>query len=226
MGELVWYKSLYWRIAFGFVATLATLLLAQGGVLLWLTDRIVGSSWRTPEQLVAAVATDLSSAITADRSLDLDAYARDHFRHIYRPFLIVMRDGRVASNRMNGLPPGYIRAAQLRVRRGLPMTGTDWRDGGGAAGRAVGDFDGPGRGGRGERGTRSTAANGRARPTARRRPPDQGPDLDRRRRPGRRGRTAAPLSPRSSSTTPRSASPSCRWRRRRCSSPSASSARR
>ena len=151
MGELVWYKSLYWRIAFGFVATLATLLLAQGGVLLWLTDRIVGSSWRTPEQLVAAVATDLSSAITADRSLDLDAYARDHFRHIYRPFLIVMRDGRMASNRMNGLPPGYIRAAQQRVRRGLPMTGTDWRDGGGGGRPRGGDFDGPGRGGRGER---------------------------------------------------------------------------
>ena len=144
MGEMVWYKSLYWRIAFGFVATLAALLLAQGGVLLWLTDRVVGSSWRTPEQLVSAVATDLSAAMTTDRSFDLDTYVRDHFRHIYRPFLIVMRDGRMASNRMGGLPPGYIRSAQQRVRRGLPLNSVDVREGG----RRAGDFDGRGRGNR------------------------------------------------------------------------------
>jgi signal transduction histidine kinase len=137
MGELVWYKSLYWRIAFGFVATLAALLLAQGGVLLWLTDRVVGSSWRTPEQLVASVASDVSAALTENQSLDLDAYVRDHFHQVYRPFLVIMRDGRMTSNRMSGLPMGYIRAAQQRVRRGLPLAGTDWRDGGGRRG----DFD-------------------------------------------------------------------------------------
>ena len=30
MSELVWYKSLYWRIAFGFVATLAVLKIVLG----------------------------------------------------------------------------------------------------------------------------------------------------------------------------------------------------
>ena len=29
MSDPVWYRSLYWRIAFGFVALLAVLLLAQ-----------------------------------------------------------------------------------------------------------------------------------------------------------------------------------------------------
>jgi signal transduction histidine kinase len=118
MSELVWYKSLYWRIAFGFVATLAVVLLVQGGVYLWLTDRIVVSSSRTPEQLVASVAADLGTALAADPSLQLDSYLRDNFRHIYRPFLVVMRDGRSASNRPNGLPMGYVRAMRERVRRG------------------------------------------------------------------------------------------------------------
>ena len=34
----VWYRSLYWRIAFGFVALLAAMLVAQGACSLWLTD--------------------------------------------------------------------------------------------------------------------------------------------------------------------------------------------
>jgi two-component system, OmpR family, sensor kinase len=141
MSELVWYKSLYWRIAFGFVATLAALLLAQGGVLLWLTDRVVGSSSRTPEQLVASVAADLSAALAKNPDLSLEGYVRDHFRQIYRPFLVVMRDGRVASNRPNGLPPGYIRSVQGRLRRGIPLRGADPADGG----RRGGDRDdGPG----------------------------------------------------------------------------------
>jgi signal transduction histidine kinase len=156
MSDLVWYKSLYWRIAFGFVATLAALLLAQGVVLLWLTDRIVGVSSRTTEQLVASVATDLSAALTKEPDLALDSYVRDHFRHIYRPFLVVMRDGRTASNRPGGLPPGYARGVQNRIRRGIPLKDADPMDGGridgmrrdgprdGADGRRGGP-DGPGR---------------------------------------------------------------------------------
>ena len=37
----VWYRSLYWRIAFGFVALLDVLLVLQVIHFLWLTDRIV-----------------------------------------------------------------------------------------------------------------------------------------------------------------------------------------
>jgi signal transduction histidine kinase len=118
MSELFWYKSLYWRIAFGFVATLAVVLLAQGAVYLWLTDRIVLTSSRTPEQLVASVAADLGTAMAKDPSLQLDSYLRDNFRHIYRPFAVVMKDGRAASNRPNGLPGNYLRAIRGRVRQG------------------------------------------------------------------------------------------------------------
>jgi nitric oxide reductase large subunit len=56
MPDPVWYKSLYWRIAFGFVAMLAALLLAHGLVVLWLTDRVVGWSSQSPNELVSSVA--------------------------------------------------------------------------------------------------------------------------------------------------------------------------
>ena len=125
MSELVWYKSLYWRIAFGFVATLAALLLVQFAVVLWLTERVVVTTSRTPDQLVASVANDLSAALAANPQLPLDTYVRDHFSNIYRPFLVVMFDGRTVSNRPNGLPPGYIRAISQRIRRGLPFHDVD-----------------------------------------------------------------------------------------------------
>ena len=130
MPDPVWYKSLYWRIAFGFVAMLAALLLAQGLVGLWLTDRIVGWSAQSPEELVSSVAADLSTALTRNPSLPLDTYVKDEFNHIYRPFVVVMVDGRAASNRPNGLPPGYIRAVQQRLRRGEPLNSVDPMDGG------------------------------------------------------------------------------------------------
>jgi signal transduction histidine kinase len=156
MSELVWYKSLYWRIAFGFVATLAALLLAQGAVFLWLTDRIVGSSSRTPEQLVTFVATELSAALAADPELVLDAYVRDRFQHIYRPFLVVMLDGRTASNRLMGLPPGYVRSMQQRVRRGSISRESDLREVG-PPGPPQGGPPGPPQGGPGGGPTRASS---------------------------------------------------------------------
>ena len=39
MSEGVWYRSLYWRIATGFILFLASVLVIQGGVFLWLLDR-------------------------------------------------------------------------------------------------------------------------------------------------------------------------------------------
>jgi signal transduction histidine kinase len=130
MPDPVWYKSLYWRIAFGFVAMLAALLVAQVLAFVWLTDRVVGWAAQSPEELVSSVASDLSTALARDPSLPLETYVRDQFSHIYRPFAVVMVDGRAVSNRPNGLPPGYIRAVQQRLRRGEPLTSVDPMDGG------------------------------------------------------------------------------------------------
>lgn len=116
MSDPVWYRSIYWRIAFGFIAMLAILLLSQGLLFLWLTDRIFGAAPRTPAQLAANVAEEVGSELQQRPDTDLEAFVRDHFSHIYQPFLVVLTNGQHASNRPNGLPPEFGRSVQGRLR--------------------------------------------------------------------------------------------------------------
>jgi signal transduction histidine kinase len=144
MSDPVWYRSLYWRIAFGFIALLAILLLAQGLLFLWLTDRFVGSSARTPTQLANLVAAEVANGLEQHPGLDVEEFVRSRFSHIYQPFLVVLRDGRRGSNRPTVLPPELFRVAMFRLRgepgrneagrgevgRGEPGRGEPFRRGG------------------------------------------------------------------------------------------------
>jgi signal transduction histidine kinase len=116
MSDPVWYRSIYWRIAFGFIAMLAVLLLSQGLLFLWLTDRIFGAAPRTPAQLAASVAEELGTELQQHPDADLEAFVREHFSHIYQPFLVVLTNGQRASNRPSGLPPEFGRVVQGRLR--------------------------------------------------------------------------------------------------------------
>ncbi len=118
MSDPVWYRSLYWRIAFGFITLLAVVLLVQVLVFLWLTDRIVGPSSKSPQQLAASIAAEVGPAVSSDPTLQLDPYLRNKFGHIYQPFLVVLNDGRFGSNRGDRLPPGFLRSMMPRGRRG------------------------------------------------------------------------------------------------------------
>jgi signal transduction histidine kinase len=101
-------RSLYSRIALGFVALLATLLIVQALLFLWLTGRFVTSaSNRTPQQLADQVARELSEALGDDPGLDLQTHVRERFGDVAQPFAVVMRDGRRAYNRPGVLPRGF-----------------------------------------------------------------------------------------------------------------------
>src|SRR3954471_5848501 len=98
-GELRWYRSLYWRIAFGLIAFLALMLTAEAALFLWTSERIAGSMpARSPRRLAVLVASDVGTAIAANPSLDLEKYVSEQYGHIFQTFLVIMRDGRVASN--------------------------------------------------------------------------------------------------------------------------------
>jgi signal transduction histidine kinase len=98
-GELRWYRSLYWRLAFGLIAFLALMLAAEAALFLWTSERIAGSMpARSPRRLAVLVASDVGTALAANPSLDLEKYVRDQYAHIFQPFVIIMRDGRIASN--------------------------------------------------------------------------------------------------------------------------------
>jgi signal transduction histidine kinase len=128
MSEPVWYRSLYWRIALGFVALLAVLLLLQGFVFLWMTGRMTELfPNRSPAQLAASIAGDAASAIAERPDTDLDAYLNGRYSGSARGFVVVFRDGRViASRRVE--PPRELRLlARMRLfddrpgeRRGPP----------------------------------------------------------------------------------------------------------
>lgn len=152
MSKPTWFRSLYGRIAIGFVALLAGLLLAQSLLFLWLTGRIDASpQGRTPQQLADFVARELSDALTLDPELDLDAHVRRAFADIERPFAVVMRDGRRASNRPAALPSGFPGSGSRGLRPGGPPRPAP--GGQGRGGR-------PGRGGRGGATWAPVVANG------------------------------------------------------------------
>ncbi|MBA2302813.1 MAG: HAMP domain-containing histidine kinase [Acidobacteria bacterium] len=127
MSERRWFRSLYFRIAIGFVALLAALLLAQALLFLWLSGRLDDSpQGRTGQQLADFVARELSDTLTLRPDADLEAHVRAEFSAIKRPFAVLMHDGRRGTNRPDALPrsfPGPPRGP--RGRRGGPGSGPD-----------------------------------------------------------------------------------------------------
>src|SRR5262245_21045458 len=115
MSRLRWYRSLYWRIALGLIAFLAIMLAAEGGIFLWMTDRIAGSMpARSPRRLAALVASDLGTALTANRSLDIENYIQEQFGHTLQTFVVIMRDGQILANH-DDVPPQLLEAVRAEL---------------------------------------------------------------------------------------------------------------
>jgi signal transduction histidine kinase len=116
MPELTWYRSLYWRIAIGFVALLAALLAAQGTAFLWLTGRMSELlPGRSPAEYSQQIAGDLVTALAEKPDMDLDAYLNDRYQGTYRPFAVVTRDNRTVVSRRIAPPQMLVRAAYGRL---------------------------------------------------------------------------------------------------------------
>ena len=141
--ERRWYRSLYWRIALGLFAFLALMLAAQGALFVWMVDQTAGSiPARSPRRLAVIVASDVAAALDADPALDLQRYVREQYAHVFQPFVVVMRDGRVASNR-DEVPAELKDAVAFESsRRDFPP-----REGRGGRGDRFGDRGGGDRGG-------------------------------------------------------------------------------
>lgn len=144
MPHPIWYRSLYWRIAFGFVALLAVLLSVELFVFNWLTGR-VASAWpgRSATELASTMATDLGQQLAASTpDFDLDTYVNARYQGTFRSFAVLLRDGRRAYSRRVQPPfPQIERAARARL---LSESGAgqvrdgDRGDRGGRSGRGFG----------------------------------------------------------------------------------------
>jgi signal transduction histidine kinase len=116
-GERVWYRSLYWRIAIGFIGFLALLLLVQALLFVWLAGRTAGAFPASSNQrLVNLIASDLRDQLEEDPDVDLGAHITAEFGRVVQPFVVVMADGRAFSNRPV-VPPLLARNLRNRLMR-------------------------------------------------------------------------------------------------------------
>jgi signal transduction histidine kinase len=116
MSERVWYRSLYWRIALGFIATVAALLLAQALLFFWLVGRGAETlRTRSPQHLSNVVASDVSAALEANPTLDVREYLRAQFGEGPHRIVVTFADGRTVTSR-DFTPPDWVSGfAQRRL---------------------------------------------------------------------------------------------------------------
>jgi two-component system OmpR family sensor kinase len=118
-----WYRSLYWRIALGLFAFLVLTLVAQGALFFWMLEQTAGSlPARSPRRVAALVASDIATALSSDPNIDLSAYVLEQYGHVYRSFVVVMRDGRVVANTPE-IPDELRAAVDERSRTFGPLQG-------------------------------------------------------------------------------------------------------
>jgi signal transduction histidine kinase len=117
MAETVWYRSLYWRIAFGFILFLASVLAIQGALILWLFERSESVSGPPPRGFTRSVAADLSAALTGDPNLDLAKYLRNTYQQRSYPFFVLMRDGRLVAAGTDTPPEELVDEARDHLER-------------------------------------------------------------------------------------------------------------
>jgi signal transduction histidine kinase len=141
-----WYRSLYWRIAIGFILTLAAVLVVQGMLFVWVVSRSGPNLPGQPERFAQTVAVDMAEALRADPAVDLAAYIDDQYARDAHPFFVLLADGRVFGNFPPPYPEPLLRGARMRLQRGLAPDRDRFRRGGpGGRGRGFGPggMDGP-----------------------------------------------------------------------------------
>jgi signal transduction histidine kinase len=96
----VWYRSLYWRVGLGFVAFLALLLVAQALLFVWLASQTAGAfPAASGARLAELLASDIRDRLESDPNVELATYIANEYDRVVQPFVVVMKDGRVMSNR-------------------------------------------------------------------------------------------------------------------------------
>src|SRR5580765_607070 len=113
-----WHKSLYWRIAIGFVLFLAAMLVVQAMLFVW----VVARSGRTvpgqsPGRFSETVALDLADALSREPDLDLARYVREQYAQDSHPFFVMLVDGQLITSGSSTFPESLQRMARARLQR-------------------------------------------------------------------------------------------------------------
>jgi signal transduction histidine kinase len=120
MAERAWYRSLYWRIALGFVCFLGLTLIIQAGLFLLVVVRAERDvSVPALDAFASTVAAGVASEIEAHGMAGVEQHLADRYGSLPRPVWLVMEDGTVSSGRWGPPPPGLVR----RLRQRPPTVG-------------------------------------------------------------------------------------------------------
>jgi signal transduction histidine kinase len=113
-----WYRSFYWRIAFGFVAVLAAMLVVQAMLFVWAVSQsgrnLPGQS---PARLGMTVALDLANVLERDPQADLTQYVREQYAQYAHPFFVMLADGRLITSGSTSFPEPLHAMARARLQR-------------------------------------------------------------------------------------------------------------
>lgn len=114
-GRPAWYRSLYWRVGLGFVAFLALLLVAQALLFVWLASQTAGAfPAASGVRLAELIASDIRDQLESDPSVNLAVHVSTEYSRVVQPFVIVLKDGRVLSNREIA-PMFLVRSTRARL---------------------------------------------------------------------------------------------------------------
>ena len=115
-ARVVWYRSLYWRIAVAFVATVAAVLALQAALFLWLASSTDALAVRPPSHVAAVAAAELGAALEGDPNLDIDSWLAREFEHGPHRIFVVTTEDRLHRSGAFDVPPFLLRLARLRLR--------------------------------------------------------------------------------------------------------------
>jgi two-component system, OmpR family, sensor kinase len=114
MAKPAWYRSLYWRIAIGFVLFLAAMLAVQGGALVYLIAGMEVAPGPPPPEVTRLIARDLGAALTANPKLDIQQFFRLEYEGQV-PLVAIMKDGRVVTTHAPRPSDGFVRDIRERL---------------------------------------------------------------------------------------------------------------
>jgi len=113
-----WYRSLYWRIAFGFVAVLAAMLVVQAVLFVWAVAQSGRNmAGQSPGRFGMTVALDLSNLLERDPQADVTRYVRDSYGQDAHPFFVMLADGRLITVGSTSFPEPLLALARARLQR-------------------------------------------------------------------------------------------------------------
>lgn len=113
-----WYRSLYWRIAIGFVVCLAAMLVVQAVLFVWAVSRAGPTlPGQPPDRFAQTVAFDLADELAREPEVDVARYLDETYGRDAHPYFVMMTDGRVFSNG-GPFPEEVLSDARERLARG------------------------------------------------------------------------------------------------------------